>query len=314
VGGVLTGRLKLFSGNSNQGLALEIAARLGTRLGRVKVARFSDGECSIQVLESVRGMDVFVVQSTCPPVNENLVELVLLMDAFRRASAQRVIPVIPYYGYGRQDRVQERKPVSAKVIANVLQATGADGVITVDLHSPQIQGFFDIPIDNLSAAGLFEKHFKKQRDRVVVASPDVGGVKRARNFAEKIGAGLVVIDKTRPRDNESEVMNIIGEPKGMKAVIVDDIIDTGGTMVKAAEALEKAGATRVSAFCTHPVLSGDAYKKISGSVLEELVVTNSIPLKPGAPEKIRQLSLAPLLAETIQRIHEGKSISNLFTL
>ncbi len=312
--GLLTGRLMLFSGNSNPGLAASIASKIGVSPGKARVARFSDGECNIQVLESVRGADVFVVQSTCPPVNENLVELVLLLDACRRASAHRVFAVIPYYGYGRQDRVQERKPVSAKVVASMIQAEGADGVITVDLHSPQTQGFFDVPIDNLSAAGLFEQHFEKKRDNVVVVSPDVGGVRRARNFAEKIGASLAVIDKTRPRDNESEVMDIIGEAKGMKAVIVDDIIDTGGTIVKAAEALKNAGARGVSAFCTHPVLSGDAFKKISDSVLEELVVTNSIPLKPGAPEKIKQLSLAPLLAETIQRIHEGKSISNLFTL
>ncbi|MCX6767241.1 MAG: ribose-phosphate pyrophosphokinase [Candidatus Micrarchaeota archaeon] len=307
-------RIMLFAGNSNPRLAGEIASKLGIPLGKAKVARFSDGECNIQLLESVRGANAFIIQSLCAPVNENLMELLLLMDACRRASARRIYPVIPYYGYGRQDRVQERKPVSAKLVANMIQKAGADAVMTVDIHSPQIQGFFDIPMDNLSAAGLFTEKFESKRDGVVVVSPDVGGVRRARNFAEKIGASLAIIDKTRPRDNEAEVMNVIGDVKGKKAVIVDDIIDTGGTMVKGADALKAKGATSVSAFCTHPVLSGEALKKISASVMEELVVTNSIPLPPGAPPKIKALSLAPMLAETIQRIHEGKSISNLFTL
>ncbi len=310
------GALKIFTGNSNRKLADEIARYLGLSLGSLTVGQFSDGETSIKIDENVRGMDIFVVQSTSQPVNHNFMELLIMLDAFRRASADRITAVIPYFGYARQDRKdQPRVPITAKLAANLITRAGADRILTIDLHSGQIQGFFDIPVDHLFAAPLFIDYFKKLKlDDAVVVSPDMGSAKRARAFAARMNFSLALIDKRRPKANVSEVMNVIGEIEGKTALILDDMADTADSLVKAAEAVEKRGAKEIYAGCSHPVLSGLALKKINKSNLKKLVVTNTIPLKEEAKNcpKLEVLSIANLLGEAINRIHEGSSVSSLF--
>ena len=308
----------VFTGNANSALAAEIAKHLGTTLGAVDVGRFSDGEVTVEVKQSVRARDVFVVQPTCAPTNENLMELLIMVDALKRASAERITAVIPYFGYARQDRRPRstRVPISAKVVANMLQAVGVARVLTMDLHADQIQGFFDIPVDNIYASPVLlgDLNQKKYEDLIVV-SPDVGGVVRARALAKQLGCDLAIIDKRRPKANVSEVMHVIGDIDGRNCVIMDDMIDTAGTLVKAAEVLKQRGAKNVYAYCTHPIFSGPAIQRISeGSALDEVVVTNTIPLSPAAQAcgKIRQLSVAPLFAETMNRIQNGDSVSSLF--
>ncbi|WP_088008431.1 ribose-phosphate diphosphokinase [Indiicoccus explosivorum] len=311
-------KLKIFSLNSNEPLAAEIAEKVGLPLGKCSVTRFSDGEIQINIEESIRGHDVFIVQSTSKPVNENLMELLIMIDAVKRASARTVNVVIPYYGYARQDRkARSREPITAKLVANLLETAGADRVIVLDLHAPQIQGFFDILIDHLVAVPLLSEYFKKQSvislDDVIIVSPDHGGVTRARKMADRLKAPIAIIDKRRPRPNVAEVMNIVGNVEGKTAILIDDIIDTAGTITIAAEALIKSGAKDVYACCTHPVLSGPAIQRIDDSPIKELVVTNSIDLpdEKRSP-KIKQLSVASLLAETIARVYEQKSVSSLF--
>lgn len=308
-------RLKLFSGNANPDLAREICAFLGVPLGDCAVKRFSDGEVNVEIRENVRGADVYIVQPTCPPVNDHLMELLILMDALKRASAKWVTAVIPYYGYARQDRkVVPRAPISAKLVADLLAAAGVSRVITMDLHAGQIQGFFNIPVDNLYAAPVMLDHIRANYSNdIVIVSPDAGGVERARAFAKRLHASLAIIDKRRLAPNVAQVMNIIGEVERKTAVILDDIVDTAGTLVQTAEALANKGAARVFALATHPVLSGPAIERLEGSGLEELVVTNTIPLGPKAAcRKIRVLSVAPLLGEAIKRIHFNDSVSSLF--
>lgn len=309
-------RMMLFTGNSNPGLAKEVAASLSVRLGNCKVGKFADSEVSVQIDESIRGADVFVLQSTCPPTNDHLMELLVLLDALRRASATRITAVIPYYGYARQDRkAHPRQPISAKLVANLITIAGANRVLAVDFHSDQIQGFFDIQVDNLTAVNLLADEFiRTHKGQVVVVAPDVGGVVRARRFAKRLDAPLAIIEKRRQRPNQSEVMNVIGDVKGKKAVLVDDMIDTGGTLVQAAEALVKGGAKEVYACATHGVFSGDALKKIQSSPLKEVLVTDSVPLDGRARSagKIRQISVARMLAEAIRRTHEDESVSSLF--
>lgn len=305
--------IKILSCNANKGLASDIASNLGLPLGDSEVSTFSNGEISISINESIRGADVFVVQSTCVPVNDNLMELLIMIDALKRASAGRINAVIPFYGYARQDRkAKSREPISAKLVANLIEAAGADRVITMDLHAPQIQGFFDIPVDHLYAAPLIVNYFINMKlNDIVVVSPDVGGVTRARYLAGKLDAPIAIIDKRRPRPNVSEVMNIIGEVEGKNCIIVDDLIDTAGSVTNAAQVLKNMGAKDVYVACTHPVLSGPAYERIENSVIKELVITNTIPLvKPS--NKIKVLSVASLLAEAIKRIYEGLSVSKLF--
>lgn len=311
-------KLKIFSLNSNEPLAAEIAAEVGLPLGRCSVNRFSDGEIQINIEESIRGYDVFIVQSTSKPVNENLMELLIMIDAVKRASARTVNVVIPYYGYARQDRkARSREPITAKLVANLLETAGATRVVVLDLHAPQIQGFFDILIDHLLAVPLLSDYFKKQSginlNDVIIVSPDHGGVTRARKMADRLKAPIAIIDKRRPRPNVAEVMNIVGNVEGKTAILIDDIIDTAGTITIAADALIKNGAKEVYACCSHPVLSGPAMQRIDDSPIKELVVTNSIYL-PGDERsaKIKQLSVAGLLAETIARIYEQKSVSSLF--
>lgn len=306
-------KLKIFTGNSNPGLALEIADYLGITLGNIKAGRFSDGEINVSIEESVRGADVFLIQPTCYPVNENVMELLIMMDALRRASARRITAVLPYYGYARQDRkLKARVPITAKLLANLITAGGASRVVTMDLHAGQIQGFFDIPVDHLPAVPILAEYFHNlDLGRVVVVSPDVGGVTRARDFAERMGASIAIIDKRRPAPNVSEVMNIIGEVEGLTAIIVDDLIDTAGTIAQGAEALMEHGAKEVYACCTHPVFSGPAKERLGTSPLKEVVVTNTIPVPPGF-EKVKVLTVAPLLGEAIIRIHEDLSVSKLF--
>jgi ribose-phosphate pyrophosphokinase len=309
--------IQIFSGNSNRPLASEVCQVLEVSLGCAEVRRFSDGEVMIEIAENVRGGDVFVIQSTCTPVNDHLMELLLLLDAFRRASAKRITAVIPYYGYSRQDRkVSPRVPISAKLVADLITAAGASRVLTVDLHAGQIQGFFDIPVDNLFATPVV---LKQMQDRlrngpVAVVSPDPGGVERARAFAKRLDATLAIIDKRRLRANEVAEMRVVGDVEGQTAVIVDDIVDTAGTLATAAAALRDAGATEVIACCTHPVLSGPAIERIRESTLTSLVVTDTIPLRrDGAEcEKITVVSVARLLAEAIRRTHREESISSLF--
>ena len=311
-------QLMIFAGNANLELASRIAAILGTRLGKIGVETFSDGEICVEIMENVRGRDVFIIQPTCQPCNNNLMELMVMIDAMRRASVKRVTAVVPYYGYSRQDRKprSSRVPITAKVVANMLASVKLDRLLTVDLHADQIQGFFDLPIDNVYASPILLKDiWQKYRNDLLVVSPDVGGVVRARALAKRLGdADLAIIDKRRPKANVSEVMNIIGDVTGKNCVIVDDLVDTAGTLCKAAAALKDHGAASVSAYCTHPVLSGDAIKNISGSVLDELVVTNTIPLSAGAQacDRIRQLSVAEMLAETIRRIHMEESVSEMY--
>ncbi|MBC7329441.1 ribose-phosphate pyrophosphokinase [bacterium] len=308
--------LRLFTGNANPKLAYDVAQELGIELGRGEVGRFSDGEIRIKIDESVRGMDVFIIQPTCHPVNENLMELLLLLDAFKRASARRITAVVPYYGYGRQEKkVRPREPISAKLVADLISVAGADRVLTVDLHADQIQGFFNCPVDQLTAVPILADYFNSlglSNGEVVVVSPDVGGVARARHFAELLGAPLAIIAKRRPEPNRAEAMEIIGDVEGKTVIMVDDIVDTGGSLLKGAEALLERGAKKIFACCTHPVLSGEAVKKIEDGPIEELVVTDTIPLGEKNSQKIKVLSVAPLLAEAIARIHYEKSVSVLF--
>jgi ribose-phosphate pyrophosphokinase len=307
----------LFSGNANLALAKEIAANLGVELGKATVGRFSDGEVTVEIQQNVRARDVFVIQPTCCPTNENLMELLIMVDAIKRASARRITAVIPYYGYARQDRRPRstRVPISARVVANLLETVGVERVLTMDLHADQIQGFFDIPVDNIYASPVLLSDLKnKNYPELVVVSPDVGGVVRARALAKQLGCDLAIIDKRRPKANVSEVMHVIGEIEGRNCVIMDDMIDTAGTLVKAAEVLKERGAKSVYAYCTHPVFSGPAIERIAGSQLDEVVITNTIPLSAAATStsKIRQLSVAFLFAETIRRISDGESVTSLF--
>ncbi len=307
----------VFTGNANPQLAAAVAKNLNQPLGKAMVGRFSDGEVDIEVQENVRGKDVFVLQSTCAPTNDNIMELVILVDAIKRSSAGRITAALPYFGYARQDRRPRsgRVAISAKVVANMLQAVGVDRVLTMDLHADQIQGFFDIPVDNIYASPiLLADLYKKNLSNLQVVSPDVGGVVRARAFAKRLDVDLAIIDKRRPRANVAEVMNIIGDVDGRTCVIMDDMVDTANTLCKAALALKERGASMVMAYCTHPVLSGGAVQRIEASVLDEIVVIDTIPLNRDAQKsgKIRQLSCAPLLAETISRISTGDSVSSLF--
>ena len=308
----------VFAGNANPALAEEIAGHLGIALGAATIGRFSDGEITVELNTNVRARDVFVVQSTCAPTNENLMELLIMVDALKRASAERISAVIPYFGYARQDRRPRstRVPISAKVVANLLETVGVARVLTMDLHADQIQGFFDIPVDNIYAAPVLLGDVWKQRyENLIVVSPDVGGVVRARAIAKRLDdADLAIIDKRRPRANVATVMNIIGDVEGKTCVLVDDIVDTAGTLCAAAAALKQNGAKKVVAYCTHPVLSGAAIANVSNSQLDELVVTDTIPLSEAerACPRIRQLSVAELLAETIRRIAFGESVSSLY--
>ncbi|MGE5279592.1 MAG: ribose-phosphate diphosphokinase [Deltaproteobacteria bacterium] len=308
-------KLEIFSGNANTALAKDIAKELGKKLGGIMVSRFSEGEIRIKIDDNVRGKDVFLVQPTCPPVNENMMELLIMLDAFKRASAGRITAVIPYYGYARQDRKdQPRVPISAKLVANLLTVAGADRILTMDLHAGQIQGFFDIPMDHLFAANVFVEYIEKLKLKdLVIVSPDVGGIKTARAYAKRLGAGLAIVDKRRISPERAEVMNIMGEVEGRDAVLVDDLIATGGSLLEAAQALKKNGVKKIYAAVVHGVLSGNAVQSIERSILEELIVTNTIPLsEEKKSKKIRVLSVAPLLAEAIKRIHKEESISCLF--
>jgi ribose-phosphate pyrophosphokinase len=308
-------KLKIFACNSNPKLAEEISSYIGLSLGDAEVLQFSDGEVRIKLNETVRGCDVYVIQSTCLPVNDNLMELLVMVDALRRASANSINVVMPYYGYARQDRkARSRDPITAKLVAKMIETAGADRVISMDLHAMQIQGFFDIPVDHLLGVPILGKYFRnKDLPNVTVVSPDHGGVVRARRLADYLSAPLAIIDKRRPEPNVSEVMNIIGDIKGRTAILIDDIIDTAGTMTLAANALKEYGAAAVYACSTHPVLSGPAMERIDQSPLEELVVTNTIPLQhPNASSKIKVLSVAPVIGEAIIRIHEQLPISKLF--
>ena len=311
------GSLMVFTGNANPKLGADVTRRLGISLGSATVGRFSDGEVNVELLENVRGKDVFVLQPTCSPTNDNLMELLVLVDALKRASAGRITAAIPYFGYARQDRRPRsaRVPITAKVVANMLQAVGVQRLLTMDLHADQIQGFFDIAVDNVYAAPVLLADLDKQKyDDLLVVSPDVGGVVRARAFAKRMECDLAIIDKRRPKANVSEVMNIIGEVEGRTCVIMDDIVDTAGTLCKAASALKANGAKRVLSYCTHAVLSGAAVSRIAESDLDELVVTDTIPLREDAKacDRIRQVSVASLLADTILRISNEESVSSLF--
>ncbi len=310
--------IAVFTGKANPALAQEITKHLHVPLGRADVGRFSDGEVFVELMENVRGRDVFIVQSTCPPA-ENLMELLMMTDACRRASARHVTAVVPYFGYARQDRRPRatRVAITAKLVANMIAGAGVDRLLTVDLHADQIQGFFDIPVDNVYASPvLLGDAWKQKYEKMIVVSPDVGGVVRARALAKRLDdADLAIIDKRRPRPNESKVMNVIGEVKGRTCVLIDDMVDTAGTLCLAAQALKDEGAIKVVAYITHPVLSGSAIDRINKSVLDELVVTDTLELSDGAKacSKIRQLSVAGLLAETIRRISDGDSVSSLYT-
>ncbi|MDA5108894.1 ribose-phosphate diphosphokinase [Brevibacillus thermoruber] len=308
-------KLKVFTCNANRQLAKEIAEHIGVPLGNAEAVRFSDGECQIKLNESVRGCDVFVIQPTCAPVNEHLMELLVMVDALKRASAKSINVVIPYYGYARQDRkARARDPITAKLVANLIETAGAHRVITMDLHATQIQGFFDIPVDHLLGVPILGKYFsEKGLQDIVVVSPDHGGVTRARKLAERLEAPIAIIDKRRPEPNVAEVMNIVGNIEGRTAIIIDDIIDTAGTITLAANALVEAGARDVYACCTHPVLSGPAIQRINDSKIRELVVTNTIPLSQDRIiDKIKVLSVAPIIGEAIIRVHEELSVSKLF--
>jgi ribose-phosphate pyrophosphokinase len=307
----------LFTGNANPALAQEIASSLGVELGRAAVGRFSDGEVTVEIQQNVRARDVFVIQPTCNPTNENLMELLIMVDALKRASARRITAVIPYYGYARQDRRPRstRVPISAKVVANLLETVGVERVLTMDLHADQIQGFFDIPVDNIYASPVLLSDLKsRNHPDLIVVSPDVGGVVRARALAKQLSCDLAIIDKRRQAANVSEVMHVIGEIEGRNCVVMDDMIDTAGTLVKAAEVLKARGARHVFAYCTHAVFSGPAIERIAASQLDEVVITNTIPMGQAAQtcKKIRQLSVAFLFAETIRRISDGESVTSLF--
>jgi ribose-phosphate pyrophosphokinase len=309
-------RVKIFTGNANPALTQEVCLELGCEAGDASVKVFSDGEIHLQIKENVRGVDAFAIQPTCSPVERHLFELLLMIDALKRASADRITAVLPYYGYARQDRKDRpRVPISAKLVASLLERAGADRILALDLHAPQIQGFFDIPVDHLFSAPVMVEHFRAEGiENLAVVSPDAGGVERARAFAKRMNAPLAIIDKRREEANVAEVMNIIGDVRGRNCLMVDDLIDTAGTLVKGAEALLVAGAASVRACATHAVLSGPAVDRIMESEIKEVVLTNSIPLKEEARacDRIRTLSVAPLLAQAIQSIHEGGSISRLF--
>lgn len=304
---------KIFSGSANVEFARQISKYLSLPLSDAGIKRFSDGEISVQIDESVRGKDVFIIQSTCVPTNDNLMELLILTDALKRSSAKSITAIIPYFGYARQDRkANPRVPITAKLVANLIQSAGIDRVATIDLHAGQIQGFFDIPVDNLYGSIVFNNFIKsKHLKNAVIASPDIGGVARARSIAKSLELDIVIIDKRRERANESEVMNIIGNVEDKDVILVDDIIDTAGTIVKAAVALKNKGANSVMACCTHPVLSGCAYEKIANGALDELVVTDTIPLKEKLPN-IKVLSVAPVFAEVIRRVYHNESVNSLF--
>lgn len=307
--------MKIFSGSSNPGLAAEICEYLDTPLGRADINRFADGEIMFHIQENVRGRDVFIIQSTSPPVNDNLCELLIMVDAFRRASARRITAVLPYYGYSRQDRKSEpRVPITAKLVANLMTTAGVDRVLCTDLHAGQIQGYFDIPVDNLFAAPVILEYFRSLKlQNLVIISPDAGGVERARAFAKRLDASLAIIDKRRTGMNVTQLMNIIGDVKDRTAVILDDMIDTAGTLIQAAEAVKNKGAEKVMAAATHAVLSGPAKERIRNSALEEVIVSNSVPHTDlGDDSRVTVLSLAELLGEGIRRIHENSSVSSLF--
>jgi ribose-phosphate pyrophosphokinase len=311
----MIGSIKLLTGTSNQNLAKEVSEYLNIPLSDAIVSRFSDGEVRVQINESMRGEDVFVIQSLCPPINENIMELLLILDAIKRASAGRITAVIPYYAYARQDRKDKpRVPISARLLADLITVAGAQRVVVVDLHSPQIQGFFNIPVDNLHALGVLYDYLKDKVDgNTVVVSPDAGGVERARLLANKIGCPIAIIYKRRPEPNVAEVLDLIGDVKGKRAIIVDDIIDTAGTVCAASELLLSKGAIRVDVVATHGLLSGPAVERLRKSPIEEVVITNTIPAEHKNLEKLRVVSIAPLIGEAIRRIHEGESVSMLFT-
>jgi ribose-phosphate pyrophosphokinase len=309
-------RIRIFSGNANIALATKICQHLGISLGKANVTTFSDGETRVEINENVRGMDVFIIQSTCPPVNVTCMELLIMIDALKRASADRITAVVPYYGYGRQDRkVAPRAPITAKLMADLITAAGANRVLSMDLHAGQIQGFFNIPVDNLFATPVLFDYMKRNYiDNTVVVSPDTGGVERARAFGKRLGASLAIIDKRREGPNEAEVMNIIGNVEGKRIIILDDMIDTAGTVVQAAKAMKEAGALEVSTCCTHPVLSGPALDRIEGSEIKEVIVTDTIPLSDRAKncKKIKVLSVSGILGEAVRRIYYNDSVSSLF--
>lgn len=305
----------IFSGTANPELSNEIVKYLDVPLCKATINRFSDGEINVQIAESVRGKDVFIIQPTCAPANDNLMELLVMTDALKRSSAKSITAITPYYGYARQDRkAAPRVPISAKLVANLFETAGITRMVTVDLHASQIQGFFDIPVDNLYGAILFVDYIKSKKFKnPVIASPDIGGVARARYFASRLGLDMIIVDKRRERANVAEVMNIIGDVSGKDVILIDDMIDTAGTMVKAAAALKAKGATSVMACCTHPVLSGPAYERIEEGALDELIVTNTIPMKQSS-KKIKMLSTAPLLGEVIRRVHSNESVNSLFDI
>ncbi|MGP1488026.1 MAG: ribose-phosphate diphosphokinase [Peptoanaerobacter stomatis] len=310
--------IKIFAGNSNMSLASKIAKGVGVELGKIEVKKFSDGEIAVNILESVRGKDIYIIQSTSEPVDTNLMELLIMIDAFRRASAGRINAVIPYYGYARQDRkAKSRDPITAKLVANLITAAGADRVVTMDLHAAQIQGYFDIPVDHLLGEPILAKAYKSRfygRDDVVIVSPDLGSVTRARKFADSLGVGIAIIDKRRPRANVCEVLNIIGDVKGKNVIIVDDMIDTAGTLVNGANALEGFGAKDIYACCTHPVLSGEAISRIQNSPIKEVMVLDTIELPEKKKiDKIKIESVAPIFSQAISRIFSNQPISAIFS-
>lgn len=308
-------KIKIFSGNSNPELASEVCSHLGVTPGKAVVKSFSDGEGHVEIQESVRGLEIFVIQSTCTPCNDNIMELLIMLDALKRASAGRITAVLPYYGYARQDRkVAPRTPISAKLVADLIEVAGATRLVCMDLHAGQIQGFFNIPVDNIYAAPVLLPYIREKfDDDVVIVSPDAGGVERARAFAKRLEASLAIIDKRRPKPNVSEVMNIIGDVEGKNTVILDDMIDTAGTLTQAAKALKDKGAKKISACASHAILSGPAIERIDDSPIDEVVVTNSIPRADGnSSSKIKYLSVGPILGEAIKRIRFGESVSSLF--
>lgn len=311
----MNGEKKIFSGNANPALAKEICEYVGIPLGQAEVSKFSDGEIFVQINDNVRGADVFVIQPTCYPVNDNLMELLIMIDALKRASASRITAVLPYYGYARQDRkVQPRVPITAKLVADLITAAGAQRVLAVDFHAGQIQGFFNIPVDHLFASVVLVKYFEQLgNENAVVVAPDAGGVERARAFANRIKTSIAIIDKRRVGINQAKVLNVMGEVKGKDLIIVDDMIDTAGTLIEAVNLLQERGARKIYACCTHGVLSGPALERINNSSLHEVVITNTIPLPQDKDtHKIKVISVAPLLGETIRRIHRGESVSSLF--
>jgi ribose-phosphate pyrophosphokinase len=312
----VTGSIKIFSGNAHRALAEEICSELQCDLGKASTDRFSDGEFNFQILENVRGADVFIVQPTCPPTDQNLMELLIMIDTFRRASAERVTAVIPYFGYARSDKKDRpRVPIAAKLVSSLITTAGASRVLTIDLHASQIQGFFDIPVDHLYAAPIVVEYFRNNPiENLIVVAPDTGGAERARAYAKRLDAGLALCDKRRERANEADVMNIVGDVRGKNCLIVDDMCDTGGTICKVAEALHKAGANEIFAVFTHGVLSGSAHEKIAGSHLKKVIVSNTIPPQSNGADsgKIEVLSVAKLLASAIRSIHDETSVSSLF--